>query len=112
MSIDILKTFLLFSLTAFFEIVGCYFPWLVLKSNKPYWLLIPGLISLSIFSFLLTLHPTASGRTYAAYGGVYIFVALIWLFLVDKASITKYDIIGACISITGMFVIMLQPKIL
>lgn len=108
----ILKTFLLFSVTALFEILGCYLPWLVLKSNKPYWLLIPGVISLGLFSFLLTLHPTASGRTYAAYGGVYIFVALLWLYFVDKAAITKYDILGAGISLIGMFIIMLQPKIL
>lgn len=107
----ILKTFLLFTATAFFEILGCYLPYLVVKSQKPYWYLIPGAISLTLFAWLLTFHPTAAGRTYAAYGGVYIFVALLWLFFVDKVSLTKYDMMGAGIALLGMFVIMLQPKI-
>lgn len=104
------KTFLLFAVTAFFEILGCYLPWLILKENKSYWLLIPAMISLLVFAYLLTLHPTAAGRVYAAYGGVYIFVALMWLYFVDKVALTKYDIIGATIAIIGMSVIMLQPK--
>lgn len=107
----IFKTFLLFFITAFFEILGCYLPYLVLKSQKSAWLLLPSLISLSVFAWLLTLHPAASGRIYAAYGGVYIFVALLWLFFIDKVSLTKYDIIGAAIALSGMFVIMFQPKI-
>lgn len=107
----IFKTFLLFFITAFFEILGCYLPYLVIKSQKSSWFLLPSLISLSIFAWLLTLHPEASGRIYAAYGSVYIFVALLWLFFVDKVSLTKYDMIGAVIALSGMFVIMFQPKI-
>lgn len=107
----ILKTFLLFLVTAFFEILGCYLPYLIVKEQKSYWLLAPAAVSLAIFAWLLTLHPTASGRIYAAYGGVYIFVALLWLFFVDKVSLTKYDVLGASIALIGMFVIMLQPKI-
>lgn len=107
----IFKTFLLFFITAFFEMLGCYLPYLILKSQKSAWLLLPSLISLSIFAWLLTFHPTASGRIYAAYGGVYVFVAILWLFFVDKVSLTKYDFIGASIALIGMFVIMLQPKI-
>jgi len=63
----IVKTFLLFSLTAIAEIVGCYLPYLVLKQHKPLWLLLPAALSLVVFAWLLTLHPTAAGRTYAAY---------------------------------------------
>lgn len=107
----ILKTFSLFFATAFFEILGCYLPYLIVKSQKPYWYLVPAAASLAIFAWLLTLHPTASGRIYAAYGGVYIFMALLWLFFVDKVSLTKYDVLGASIALLGMFVIMLQPKI-
>ncbi len=106
----LLKTFFLFGITAFFEILGCYLPWLIIKENKSYWLLVPAMVSLFIFAYLLTLHPTAAGRVYAAYGGVYIFVALMWLYFVDKVALTKYDLIGATIAIVGMSVIMLQPK--
>lgn len=105
-----LKTFLLFCLTALCEIVGCYLPWLIVKQNKSYWLILPSILSLLLFAYLLTFHPTASGRTYAAYGGVYIFIALLWLYFVDKVILTRYDIIGAVLAISGMCIIMFQPK--
>lgn len=77
--IEFVKTTALFALTALAEIVGCYLPWLVIKQGRPAWLLLPAALSLGIFAWLLTLHPSAAGRTYAAYGGMYIAAALIWL---------------------------------
>lgn len=74
-----LKTLGLFVITAIAEIVGCYFPFLWLRQGKSAWLLVPGVLSLLAFAYLLTLHPTAAGRVYAAYGGVYVSVALMWL---------------------------------
>jgi small multidrug resistance family-3 protein len=76
---EFLKIASLFFVTALAEIVGCYLPWLVLKQGKSVWLLAPAVVSLALFAWLLTLHPTAAGRTYAAYGGAYICVALLWL---------------------------------
>lgn len=105
----LLKLGLLFAVTAVAEIVGCYLPWLVLKQNKPVWLLLPAAVSLALFAWLLTLHPTAAGRTYAAYGGMYIVVALIWLRLVDGVALTRWDVVGACIALVGMAVIAAQP---
>lgn len=72
---ELVKTSLLFALTAVAEIVGCYLPWLVLKQGKPAWLLLPAAVALALFAWLLTLHPSAAGRTYAAYGGMYIAVS-------------------------------------
>ena len=72
MTLELLKVALLFALTAVAEIVGCYLPWLVIKQGKSIWLLIPAMLSLALFAWLLTLHPSAAGRTYAAYGGMYI----------------------------------------
>lgn len=105
------KIAILFIITAVAEILGCYLPWLVLKQGKSLWLLIPAAISLAFFAWLLTLHPTAAGRTYAAYGGVYIAVALAWLYLIDGVSLTRWDLAGAGIALLGMAVIMLQPEI-
>ena len=73
---EFLKTLGLFAATAVAEIVGCYLPWLWLRQGHSAWLLLPAALSLALFAWLLTLHPQASGRVYAAYGGVYISVAL------------------------------------
>lgn len=99
----------LYAVTAVAEIVGCYLPWLVLKGGKTPWLLAPAALSLALFAWLLTLHPTAAGRTYAAYGGMYIAVALLWLRFVDGVALTRWDVAGAAIALAGMGVIMLQP---
>ncbi len=106
---EFFRTSLLFVLTALTEIVGCYLPWLVVKQGKSILLLVPAAISLGLFAWLLTLHPTAAGRTYAAYGGVYIAVALGWLRLVDGVILTRWDMIGALIALFGMAVIVMQP---
>ncbi|GAB1461686.1 hypothetical protein MASR2M50_34610 [Thauera sp.] len=68
---------LLYFVTAMAEIVGCYLPWLWLKKGGSVWLLLPAAVSLAAFAWLLTLHEAASGRVYAAYGGMYISVAIL-----------------------------------
>lgn len=105
-----LKIAVLFAVTALAEIVGCYLPWLVLKQGKSAWLLLPAAASLALFAWLLTLHPAAAGRTYAAYGGAYICVALLWLRFVDGMALTRYDALGAALALAGMAVIALQPS--
>jgi small multidrug resistance family-3 protein len=108
--IDLLRQAALFIVTALAEIVGCYLPWLVLKQAKTAWLLVPAAAALALFSWLLTLHPAAAGRTYAAYGGIYIVVALLWLRFVDDAALSRWDIAGACITLLGMAIIVTQPQ--
>jgi small multidrug resistance family-3 protein len=106
----IARTFALFVVTAIAEIAGCYLPYLWLKKNGSPWLLIPAGISLALFAWLLTLHPTAAGRVYAAYGGVYVGVAILWLWLVDGHRPTSWDLVGAAIAVSGMAIIMLGPR--
>lgn len=103
------KIFFLFSITAIAEIVGCYLPWLVLKQGKSPLLYIPAALSLICFAWLLTLHPNAAARTYAAYGGVYIVVALGWLYFIEGINLTKWDIFGGMVALMGMAIISLQP---
>lgn len=103
---EIIKTFGLFIATALAEIIGCYLPYLWLKEEKSFWLLFPAAISLAVFAWLLTLHPQAAGRVYAAYGGVYIFAALMWLWVVDGIQPTLTDWIGVMICLIGVTVIM------
>ena len=102
----VLKTFGLFVLTAIAEIVGCYLPYVWLRKNGSPWLLVPAAASLALFAWLLTLHPTASGRVYAAYGGVYVSVALLWLWRVDRVTVTGWDVVGVAIVLIGMGVIV------
>jgi len=107
---EISKTLALFTLTALAEIIGCYLPYLWLKEGKSAWLILPAMISLALFAWLLTLHPTATGRVYAAYGGVYISVAIMWLWLVDSVRPTTTDFIGAGVCLIGMAIIILGSQ--
>lgn len=104
------KTVALFLLTALAEIVGCYLPYLWLRQGQSVWLLLPGLASLAAFAWLLSLHPTAAGRVYAAYGGVYICVALLWLWVVDGIRPTVWDLVGGAVALLGMAIIMFGPR--
>ncbi|MDP3439794.1 MAG: YnfA family protein [Azonexus sp.] len=105
-----IKTILLFLVTAVAEIVGCYLPYLWLREGKSIWLLLPAALSLALFAWLLTLHPTAAGRVYAAYGGVYIFVAILWLWAVDGIRPTAWDVVGSLVALAGMAIIMFGPR--
>ncbi|MEC7473263.1 MAG: YnfA family protein [Pseudomonadota bacterium] len=105
-----LNTLGLFVITAIAEIVGCYLPYLWLKQGKSIWLLVPAALSLALFAGLLSLHPTAAGRVYAAYGGVYVAVALVWLWLVDGVRPTGWDLLGCAVALLGMAIIMFAPR--
>jgi small multidrug resistance family-3 protein len=105
-----LKTIGLFLITAVAEIIGCYLPYLWLTQGRSVWLLLPAGLSLVLFAWLLSLHPTAAGRVYAAYGGVYIFVAILWLWLVDGIRPTLWDLVGSLVALLGMAIIMFAPR--
>ena len=98
-----MKTLGLYLLTALAEIVGCYLPWLWLRQNGSVWLLAPAAASLVLFSWLLTLHPDASGRVYAS-------VALIWLWAVDGVRPGMWDWIGGAVTLAGMAIIVFAPR--
>lgn len=104
-----MKTLLLFIATALAEIVGCYLPYLWLKQSRSVALLLPAALSLALFAWLLTLHAAAAGRVYAAYGGVYIGVAVLWLWAIDGIRPTVWDLAGAATALVGMGIIMFQP---
>ena len=72
--------------------------------------MVPSALSLGLFAWLLTLHPHAAGRIYAAYGGVYIGVAIFWLWIVDAVRPSTTDLIGVAISLFGMAVIIMGAQ--
>lgn len=108
-----MKTLLLYLATALAEIVGCYLPWLWLRQGGSAWLLLlllPAAASLALFAWLLTLRGAASGRVYAAYGGVYIGAALVWLWAVDGVRPSAWDVAGGAVALLGMALIAFQPR--
>ena len=101
-----IKTTLLFIATALAEIIGCFLPYVWLRKGGAAWLLLPAAASLALFVWLLSLHPVASGRVYAAYGGIYVTTALVWLRVVDGVKLSAFDWIGAGVALLGMAIIV------
>jgi small multidrug resistance family-3 protein len=97
---------LLYALTALAEIVGCFLPYLWLRKGGSWWLLVPSACSLALFAWLLTLHPAGAGRTYAAYGGVYVAASVLWLWLIERQVPTTADLLGAGLCVLGTVVIV------
>ena len=107
-----MKTLLLYIATAITEMVGCYLLLLWLRGHDTDWLLLPAAaFSLAAFAWLLTLHAAPSGRVYAAYGGVYVAVALGWLWSVDGIRPSSWDLVGVVVTLAGMAIIAYQPRL-
>lgn len=97
----------LFVVTAIAEILGCYLAYLWFQHGRSGWLLLPGAASLALFAWLLALHPGSAGRTYAAYGAVYVATAILWLALVEGQRPSRWDLAGVAISVLGMGIVVL-----
>jgi small multidrug resistance family-3 protein len=104
------RTLGLFMATAVMELVGCYLPLLWLTGKGSVWLLLPAIVALVAFVWLLTLHPAASGRVYASYGAVYIATAVAWLWLVDGVTPVWSDYLGVALALLGAGVIALGSR--
>ena len=104
-------TALIYVAAAFAEIAGCFAFWAWLRQGQSVWWIAPGVASLALFAFLLTLVPTeAAGRAYAAYGGVYIAASLVWLWTVEKTTPDRWDMLGAAVCLIGVGIILFGPR--
>lgn len=93
------------------EIAGCFAVWAWLRMDKSVLWLLPGMVSLALFAWLLTLVDTENaGRAYAAYGGVYITAAIFWLWLVEGAKPDRWDLVGAAVCLSGAAIILFGPR--
>ena len=106
-----MKLVLVYPLAALAEIGGCFAFWAWLKLDRsPVWL-VPGVLSLIAFAWLLTLvDAAAAGRAYAAYGGIYVAASLVWLLAVEGVRPDRWDLIGAAVCIAGAGIILLGPR--
>lgn len=93
------------------EISGCFAFWAWLRFDKPSWWLIPGMMSLILFAYLLTLvDSAAAGRAYAAYGGIYIAASLTWMVVLEGVRPDRWDITGAALCLAGAAIIIAGPR--
>ena len=93
------------------EIAGCFAFWAWLRLDKPVWWVLPGFLALVLFAYLLTLvDSAAAGRTYAAYGGVYIVSSVCWLWLVEGVRPDRWDAVGAVVCLIGAMIIVAGPR--
>jgi len=100
----------LFIITALCEIGGGYLVWIWLREGKPFWYGILGGIILVLYGVVTTLQTSNFGRVYAAYGGVFIVMALLWAWKIDNFVPDKYDLIGALIVLVGVGIIYYTPR--
>ncbi|MDZ7713082.1 MAG: YnfA family protein [Rhodovibrio sp.] len=95
---------------AFAEIAGCFAFWAWLRLDRSAFWLVPGLVCLALFAFLLTrVDLDFAGRAYAAYGGVYIAASVAWLWTVEGQPPDRWDVIGVVVCLLGAAIILLAP---
>ena len=106
-----MRTTLIYIGAALAEIAGCFAFWAWLRLDKSALWLAPGLLSLALFAYLLTLVDSeAAGRAYAAYGGVYIASSLLWLWRVEGLQPDRWDLTGATLCLAGAAIIIAGPR--
>ncbi len=104
------KSFVYFILAGMCEIGGGYLIWLWLRENKSIWLAVVGGLVLILYGVIPTLQPANFGRVYAAYGGVFIALSILWGWQVDKVVPDRFDLIGGMVTLAGVFIIMYWPR--
>jgi len=107
---EYLKSIFFFLMAGLCEIGGGYLIWLWLREGKGWEFAIIGAIVLVLYGVIPTLQPANFGRVYAAYGGIFIFMALLWGWQIDKITPDRFEIIGAAIALVGVFIIMYWPR--
>ena len=107
---NIAQSLLFFLLAGLCEIAGGSLVWLWLREGRTSWLGALGGVLLVLYGVIPTLQTATFGRVYAAYGGVFIVLSLLWGWGVDKIAPDRYDLIGGAIALVGVFVILYWPR--
>ncbi len=105
------KSILLFILAGFFEIAGGYLVWIWLKKDKDFIFFMIGATLLVLYGIVPTLQPAHFGRVYAAYGGVFVVLSILWGWKVDGVEPDRYDLIGGLVCLLGIAIIMYYPRV-
>ena len=109
---SLFRSVLLFALAGLFEIAGGYLVWLWLRDGRAVWIGVSGGLLLFLYGVLPTLQPEPAhfGRVYAAYGGVFVVLSLLWGWWVDGVRPDRYDLIGGALALCGVAIIMYMPR--
>lgn len=105
-----IKSLLYFVAAGLCEIGGGYLVWLWLRENKPIWFALVGGTILVLYGVIPTFQPANFGRVYAAYGGVFVVLSILWGWRIDKVTPDKFDLIGGVVALAGVFIIMYWPR--
>ena len=106
-----MKSIIVYASAALAEIAGCFAFWVWLRLGASIWWIVPGVVSLALFAYLLTLvEVDAAGRAYAAYGGIYIVASLGWLWAVESARPDRWDAMGAIVCLIGYFLVLFDEE--
>lgn len=106
-----MRTLALYVAAAAAEIGGCFAIWAVARNGAASLWLVPGVLSLVLFGWLLTrVDVDFAGRAYAVYGGIYIAASLVWLWSVEGRIPDRWDLVGAGIAIAGALIILYMPR--
>jgi small multidrug resistance family-3 protein len=108
--VDIAKSLAFFILAGFCEIGGGYLVWIWLRDGKNAWYFLCGALVLILYGIIPTLQPANFGRVYAAYGGIFILLSILWGWQIDKITPDRFDIIGGCLALLGVIIIMYWPR--
>jgi len=101
----------IYTLAAAAEIGGYFAIWAVLRLGRGVFWLLPGVLLLVAFAWLLTrVDAPAAGRAFAAYGGVYIAASLGWMWAVEGLRPDRWDVAGAVLCLAGAAVILAAPR--
>lgn len=110
MTMTILKSISMFILAGLCEIGGGYLVWLTLREGKSWWVGILGGLILIGYGVVATWQPANFGHVYAAYGGIFIVMSIVWGWKIDNVVPDRYDLIGGAVALAGMLIIMYAPR--
>jgi small multidrug resistance family-3 protein len=107
---ETIKSIFYFVLAGLFEIGGGYLIWLWIREGKSIWYAVSGAIILVLYGVIPTLQPANFGRVYAAYGGIFIVLSILWGWGIDRKAPDKFDLVGGMIALIGVLIIMYYPR--
>jgi small multidrug resistance family-3 protein len=107
---DIAKSLAFFILAGLCEIGGGYLVWMWLRDGKSPWYFLFGALVLILYGIIPTFQPANFGRVYAAYGGIFIVLSILWGWRIDNIAPDRFDVIGGCLALIGVFIIMYWPR--